>query len=241
MKRKIVASVLIAGLSSSAFAAVAKPSSSTLTSATELLKLPTENRKQALQAQGDKYYSSFITIAFNDSQTMNLRWRALMAAAEAHGDAATKDLLKAGNHSQWYMRNAALVALSEVNPTEAQKLAQKLIKDKALVVRSAAVEVLEKNPTPQVRDLLWEELDQKYNFKGAQSLWIRHQIVEVLAKQPKDHELKIFAKLLSDKDARVQLPAVAGLERLTGVKLGDGPMKQSELIGLWKNYVKKSL
>ncbi|MDG0815932.1 HEAT repeat domain-containing protein [Bdellovibrio svalbardensis] len=239
MKTKIVASLLIAGFSSSAFAALTKPSSSTLTSAAEMLKLPTENRRNALMGKGDKFYSSFISIAFNDAQPMSLRWRALMAAAEAGGDKATADLMKAGDHSQWYMRNAALVALSEVNPSQGVKLAQKLIKDKALVVRSAAVEVLDKSATAEVRDLLWEELNQTYNFKGAQSLWIRHQIVEVLAKKPKDHELKIFASLLSDKDTRVQLPAVGGLEKLTGTKLGEGPMKQSELIGLWKNYVKK--
>lgn len=239
MKTKIVASLLIAGLSSSAFAAITKPSSSTLTSAAELLKLPTENRRNALLGKGETYYNSFVSIAFNDSQSMNMRWKALMAAAETRGDKATADLMKAGNHSQWYMRNAALVALSEVNPAQGQKLAQKLLKDKALVVRSAAVEVLQKNPTPEVRDLLWDELNQKYNFKGAQSLWIRHQIVEVLAKSPKDHELKIFANLLSDDDVRVQIPAVSGLEKLTGTKLSDGPMKQSELIGLWKSYVKK--
>ncbi len=239
MKTKIVASLLIAGLSSSALAAVAKPSSSTLTSAAEMLKLPTENRRNAIAGKGEQFYNSFISIAFNESQTMSMRWKALMAAAEARGDKATPDLLKAGSHSQWYMRNAALVALSEVNPAQGQKLAQKLIKDKALVVRSAAVEVLDKNQTAEVRDLLWDELNQNYNFKGAQSLWIRHQIVEVLAKKPKDHELKIFADLLSDKDTRVQLPAVEGLEKLTGTKLGEGQMKQSELVGLWKTYVKK--
>lgn len=239
MKLKIAASLLIAGLSSTGLAAVAKPSSSTLSSANELLKLPAENRRMALQGQGEKFYSSFITIAFNDSETMSVRWRALMAAAEARGNQATADLVKAGHHTQWYMRNAALVALSEVNPAEGHKLAQKLIKDKALVVRSAAVEVLEKNQTPDVRDLLWDELNQSYNFKNNQSLWIRHQIVEALAKKPQDHELKIFVGLLSDKDSRVQLPAVAGLEKLTGVKLGEGSMKQSQLVGLWKDYVKK--
>ena len=137
------------------------------------------------------------------------------------------------------MRNAALVALKEVNPAQSQKLAQKLLKDKALVVRSAAVTVLEANITPEVRDLLWDELNQSYNFKGSQSLWIRHQIVEVLAKKPMHRELKIFADLLSDKDARVHVPAVAGLEKLTGVQLGESKMKQNELVGAWKDYLKK--
>ncbi|MGE9743728.1 HEAT repeat domain-containing protein [Bdellovibrio bacteriovorus] len=240
MNKILVASVLIAGLSSSALAAGPKGSSSTLTSALELLKLPGENRRMVVQVQGEKYYTQFVSLAFNEAQPMSLRWKALMAAAEARGPKSTPDLVRAGDSSQWFMRNAALIALSEVNTDEAQKLAQKLIKDKALVVRSAAVEVLEKSSSPEVRDLLWEELNQKYNFKNAHSLWIRHQIVDVLAKKPMDRELKTFAGLLSDADTRVHLPAVRGLERLTGVRLSDKPIKQTALVDMWKDYIKKN-
>lgn len=239
MKKIILASVLFTGLSSSVLAAGSQPSSSTLTSAIELLKLPGENRRMVVQVQGEKHYHNFVALAFNESQPMALRWKALMAAAEARGTKATSDLLKAGGASQWFMRNAALIALSEVNPEQGQRLAQKLIKDKALVVRSAAVGVLEKSASAEVRDLLWDELNQKYNFKNSESLWIRHQIVDVLAKKPVDREMRIFAQLLSDKDVRVQLPAVRGLERLTGVKLGDGKMTQVSLVGAWKDYLKK--
>jgi len=240
MNRILVASFLFAGFSSSAAWAVGTPpSSSTLTSAIEVLKLPGENRRMVILGKGDQYYSNFISLAFNDAQPMSLRWRALMAAAEARGAKSTPDLLKAGENRQWYMRNAALVALSEVNPAQATKLAQKLLKDKALVVRAAAVGALEKSPTLEVRDLLWDELNQAYNFKNKQSLWIRYQIVGVLAQKPLDHEIKLFAGLLSDNDARVQLPAVRGLEKLTGVRLGEGRLKQSALVGLWKNYLKK--
>lgn len=238
-----VSAIAVMGLSSSVsvnvLAAPAKPSSSTLSSALEVLKLPTENRRMVLSNGGEKFYQNFISVAFNDAQPMSVRWRALMAAAEVHGDRSTPDLLKAGKHNQWYMRNAALVALTEVNPSQGEKLAQSLLKDKALVVRSAAVEALAKSTQPAVRDLLWDELNQKYNFKGDHSLWIRYQIVETLAKKPLNHEAKIFAGLLSDKDQRLHMPAVAGLEKLTGVKLGEGTTKSAALVGMWKDYVKK--
>lgn len=239
MNKILLASVVFVGFTSSAFAAPSKSSTATLTSAIEVLKLPGENRRMLAQTQGEKFYSSFVTLAFSDAQPMNLRWKALMAAAEARKQQSTPDLLKAADHNQWFMRNAALIALNEVNPAEGKKVAQKLVKDKALVVRSAAVGALEKDLTADVRDLLWEELNQKYNFQKEHSLWIRHQIVEALSKKPMDHETKLFVTLLSDKDSRVQLPAVRGLEKLTGVKLGEGTMKQSALIGLWKDYAKK--
>lgn len=239
MNKKSLVPLLLAGFCSSAFGIGVKPSSSTLTSTIEVLKLPSENRRVILHAQGDRHYQNFISVAFNESQSMSLRWRALTAAAQVRGTGATDDLMKAGSHNQWYMRNAALVALTEVNPSQGQVLARKLLKDKALVVRSAAVETLKKNLSAENRDLLWEELNQEYNFKNSQSLWIRQQIVGTLSKQPLDREAKTFVQLLSDKDPQVQLPAVRGLEKLTGVKLGQGRMKQSALVGMWKDYVKK--
>lgn len=238
MKRIILASAAFVGITSSAVLTYAATSSASLGSALELLKLPGENRRMVVKSQGDLHFKNFLSVAFNEQQPMAMRWKALMAAAESGQEKAVPELLKASVHNQWYMRNAALIAMSEVNPAESTKLAQKLLKDKALVVRSAAVEILEKNMSTEVRDLLWQELNQDYNFKGEHSLWIRHQIVSALALRPMDKETKSFAQLLTDKDERVQMPAVRGLEKLTGVKLGEGVTKQSVLVGLWKDYVK---
>lgn len=205
----------------------------------EILNLPAENRSQALLATTEDMYKDFVKVAFSEDQSMRLRWRALMLAAENRREKATPDLLKASVHKQWFMRNAALVALAEVNESEAQKLAKKLLKDKALVVRSAAVDILQKNPRPEIRDLLWGELAQKYNFRNQESLWIRSQILEVLAQKPADHEIKLFTKLLNDKDARVQVAAVGGMEKLTGVKLGDGKSTSKNRVQLWQDYARK--
>jgi HEAT repeat protein len=131
------------------------------------------------------------------------------------------------------------VALAEYNNSEAQKLAKKMLKDKALVVRSAAVEVLQKDARPDVRDLLWQELAEKYNYRNNESLWIRSQIVEALSQKPSDHELKSFTKLINDKDQRVQSAAVFGMEKLTGVKLGEAKTPRDKVVALWKDYVRK--
>lgn len=205
----------------------------------EILNLPSENRSQALLSTTADMYKEFIAVAFAEDQSMRLRWRALMMAAEGRREKATPDLLKAGAHKQWFMRNAALVALAEVNQGEAQKLAKKLVKDKALVVRSAAVDVLQKSVRPEVRDLLWEEMSQKYNFRNKESLWIRSQILDAMAQRPVDHELKIFHKFLNDKDPRVQSAAVAGLEKLTGVKLGGSTTSREKLVLMWQDYARK--
>ncbi|MNK12078.1 hypothetical protein D3C87_301350 [compost metagenome] len=221
-------------------ASVSGAATASLSETLEIVNLPSSNRRMVVEGkQGEKHYNAFIEVAFSEKQPMTVRWKALMAAAESRRGKATTDLMRAGDHSEWFMRNAALVALAEVNPEKAHALATKLIKDKALVVRSAAVETLRKNETPEVRDLLWEELSQSYNFKKKESLWIRPQIVEVLAAKPQGHEIKIFASLLSDKDQRVQVPAIRGLEKITGTRLGKGTIKQGELVSLWKDHLKK--
>jgi FOG: HEAT repeat len=234
--------VFLALLVSGNFSLAAKPTPQVELKPTtvDIINLPAENRKMVLGGeQGAKLYPEFQAVAFNETQPMSLRWRAIMAMAEAKKQEALPDLLKAGQNNSWYMRNAALVALKEIHPAEAELMARRLLKDKALVVRSAAVEALRTNTSADVRDILWEELNQSYNFKNKSSLWIRAQIVDVLSVKPKNHELTMFSNLLNDKDDRLQLPAVRGLERLTGVKLGEGKMKQSALISLWKNYIKK--
>lgn len=205
----------------------------------EILSLPPENRTQAAANLGPDLYKDFVSVAFSENQSMRLRWRALMLAAESRREQATPDLLKASVHKQWFMRNASLVAMAEVNEIEAQKLAKKLLKDNALVVRSAAVDILQKNADASVRDLLWEEMTQKHNFRNNESLWIRSQIVEALSQKPADYEMKMFTKLLKDSDQRVQTAAVEGMEKLTGVKLGQSSLPKAKIVLLWQNYVQK--
>lgn len=237
MNKILLASLIVTGLSSSVVLAATGPSSSTLSSAMDVLNLPAENRRMILADVGEKHYAQFISLAFNEKQSMAIRWRALTAAAESRGTRATTDLMKAGEDKVWYMRNAALVALQEVNPAQGEILAQKLLKDKALVVRSAAVQALEKSQKPEVRDILWDELNQAYNFKNKESLWIRHQIVTILGQKPLDREMKSFADLLKDKDQRVQVSAIRGLQKLTGVKLAEESSPKA--ISMWQDYLSK--
>lgn len=205
----------------------------------EILNLPSDNRSQAAVVSGSEMYGEFVRVAFSEGQPMRLRWRALMVLAESRREKSAPELLKASEHKQWFMRNAALVAMSEVNEAQAKKLAAKMLKDKALVVRSAAVDILQKNASPQTRDLLWEEMSQKHNFRNRESLWIRAQIVDALSQKPNDYEMKMFSKLLKDSDMRVQLAAIGGMEKLTGVKLGDSVLPKEKLVLLWQNYVQK--
>lgn len=207
-------------------------------SVVEMLKMTPEARSVALAQQPDSVYEALLDISADNEQSMNVRWRALTSAALLRKEKAVPDLLKAAKSEQWFMRNAALVGLAEFAPKKSVDLARDLIKDKALVVRSAAVGVLAKHGSADERYLLWSELKAPYNLRGGQSLWIRGQIVKALAEKPTENETMNFASLLSEKDENLQTAAMTGLERLTGLKLGEGLTNRPRVVQLWKNYFK---
>ncbi len=204
----------------------------------DILQLPAENQKNLIDKRPDHLYRDFLQVAFDDKASMKLRWRALMAAAQIRQKNSTVDLVKASKDQQWFMRSAAMTALVEYNPEESERIAKNLLKDKALVVRSMAVDVLSQSFSPEVRDLFWEELHQKYNFKNQHSLWIRPQMLSALAKKPLDQETAMFSKILKEPELKIQLIAVQGLEKLTGMRLGDSGTTPAKLVQLWQNYYK---
>jgi HEAT repeat protein len=77
------------------------------------------------------------------------------------------DVKRALKSNQWFMRNAGLIALNSINPDLAFDEAKKQLDDPALVVRSAAVDLLSKHKSQEkgaeVRELLWKELHAKRN------------------------------------------------------------------------------
>lgn len=142
--------------------------------------------------------------AFDRTNNMNQRWLALMDIARSQSVQAKDILKRASVDKDWFMRSGSLVAMESVDAKESYELAKKLIKDKSLLVRTSAFEVLQKNLKTEDRLLLWEELNKKYNFRGNQSLWIRYQILELLGKNPQEQEQKQFANLLNDSDQKIQ-------------------------------------
>lgn len=181
----------------------------------ELLNLPSENRKQVLKTQGSQHVGDLRSLAFDRAQPMSIRWKALSSVAEIEGQGSVQMLLRASEAPEWYMRNAALVALPLVNVEVAEKVAVQLIQDKALVVRSAAIEVLKVVDSEKVRPLFWQELDKPYNFRGGQSLWVRSMMLEYLALKPELQERQKFERLLTDADRKIQRHASRAISRLS--------------------------
>lgn len=205
----------------------------------EILAMPPENRVAVAQARKDLILKDLEQWAFNSEKDYSERWKALVLYLRLAGEAGKATLSKALHAEEWYMRNAALVAAQEMAPREAVTAAKTLLSDRALVVRSAAIEVLKTHLDSEVRELLWDEMAQPRNFRKKQSLWTRPQILGVLAEEPQDRELPLFIAGLREADPRMHEPAVAGLEKLTRQFLGKNGSKLSEKRELWLKWASR--
>lgn len=182
-------------------------------------------------------FENYYQQSHNRKNSMSQRWRAVFEAAEIAQPNELKKISQLADNQEWYLRNAALLALDKVDQQQAQATARKLIKDKALVVRSSAVDILAKSNSYENRRLLAEEVSKPYNFKRKSSLWIRSQIIERLALNPESTEKMFFAKHLFDQDTNVVRHSLAALEMLDVSKEhASGSFKNK--IDYWRKYVK---
>jgi hypothetical protein len=213
-----------------------------LISAEELISIPAANRMQLASTLKNTNISQQLwQMAFDPKKDMGTRWKSLTLAAQINRENAGPALDKAIKSDEWFMRNAALVAYKEVFPDQSQAIAEKLLKDKALVVRSAAVDVLPTKLSDGLREKLWTELYQDYNFRKKQSLFVRGMILQKLAAEPRSQEKVLFVKALQEQDSRLHSPAIVALEKISQKILGDQKTKFEKKRALWLNWAKKNI
>lgn len=165
---------------------------------------------------------AFLSQASVDAKnSLQMRWRALTTMGRVDPVYFRKDLDHALVSKEWFMRNAALIALQTDDRTRAVAWSARLLGDPALVVRTQAVRNLIQLEARETEPLLWREVFAARNFSGPQSLWVRSFIAEALAKFTSPGHVRDFERLLLERDERLHKWAVLGLENTTGFKLTD--------------------
>lgn len=202
----------------------------------EVLSMPAENRLAVAEARRAELAPELEKHAFDAKVDFAERWKAVVLVAQLKGPEARAFLERVRKSSEWFMRNAGLVAYQSVLPREAAGVAKTLLTDKALVVRSAAIAVLENHVDSEIRELFWNEIDQPRNFRKKQGLWTRPQMLEILAREPKEREAPLFLAYLRESDPRMHRHAVAGLEKLTRQTLGKSGSPLEEKRDLWLKW-----
>lgn len=151
----------------------------------DILSMPEQNRFQVAEKRTD-LYNDFVQIAFDKKQSTDMRWKALTVAAAIKKEKSHNEMLKALKSDEWFMRNAALVAIRTYSTELAHQAGLQSLSDKALVVRSAALKNLKGQLSTKERERLWKEYQAGYNFRNGQSLWVRSEILQILSKYPEE-------------------------------------------------------
>ncbi len=180
-------------------------------------------------------FANHLLTASNTKLNMNSRWSSLLKAAEVADREQIEEIKRFSADKEWYMRNATLVALNKVNRDAAIAEGLKLLSDKSLVVRSAAVEVVAQKMNLENKKALIDQIDKGYNFHKKSSLWIRLQILEKVAEVAGSDDREIFVKNLFDSDRQIAGLCAVTLEKITGKKIED-----KKFVEGWRDYVKSS-
>lgn len=176
------------------------------------------------------------TIAFSDKYSMTERWNAFMSYVQKENKNSMPEIKSALLSEDWFMRDAALKILPLVDAQVAKDQAQIILqKDKSLIVRTTAVDILKSLNDKASAKLLWEALKDKKNFRKKQSLWIRPRILTTLIAF-EDKNYSEYIKLLDDSDIRLQKLALFALEKFMNKKMGNDKDSLDIHIGRWKTW-----
>lgn len=190
-----------------------------LVSPESLLERPMTARLAEFKKLGFKAHKALEHIAFDRTQSLQIRWRAVTTMGKWDALQFRPQLDRALASKEWFMRNAALIALQNDERPRAIAWSQRMLEDKSLVVRTQAVRNLIELNASESEPLLWKEISNRRNFRKGESLWIRAHIAEALAHFAVQGRAQNFQKLLLDEDERLHKWALVGLETITGMRM----------------------
>ena len=113
----------------------------------DVLTLPVADRVEKLSGSSVAR-DALISLAFNKKQDLNTRWRAMTTMGAIGAKSYRWEIEGALKSSEWFMRNAGLMAIRHDDRERAISWSLRLLNDGALVVRTqAAKNLLELNAT----------------------------------------------------------------------------------------------
>ena len=210
-----------------------------------ILDLPLKNRNQTLSKYGRTGFMVLKYFVFSDKEAMPFRWKALTSLARLYPKQSRPVVEAALRSPKWFLRNAGLIAMEIISPRESVRWAANLLNDSALVVRTAAVNVIKKHKASQYKVQLLGKLNAPDSFYKNQSLWIRYHIASALADFCEPGEERMFISFLKDPDERLHSSAITALEKLTGKSFRSSDKNAKKIVAeaqreMWISWWSKS-
>lgn len=208
----------------------------------QALTLPSSHRIHALLLQGVHGYQNLQSIAFDSKASLESRWRALMAMGEIGRKHALPDLERGLASKLWFMRLAALKALSHIDSAKASFSARYFVeKDPSLLVRSGSVEVIRRLQDRKSLPLLWKILYSKKNYLRGESLSIRRRVIDTIANLSSPSDSARFIKALRRDGETLHKDFIVALERVNRLRLGEEEESLEGKISHWNSWWREKL
>ncbi|MGE4105968.1 MAG: HEAT repeat domain-containing protein [Bacteriovoracia bacterium] len=183
---------------------------------------------------GPKAVAPLIKISSDQKQDDTHRYIALMAAARLGGDGAAPLIEPFLTDRLWMLRTAAIRTLSGLSRNrEVSKKIVQALRDKALVVRSEAVQAVERIYPKGDREAiaaLMETVRDSSNYHRGKAQWVPQKAVEALVRLADGKQNQQIARSLMDslgqvkglKDPALEKKVLLALTDLTGKNLASG-------------------
>ena len=137
----------------------------------------------SLKARDASLEQSLTEMVLDPAKDLKERWFAVMAVTKLQGSQALGNLKKWAEHPEWFVRLASLKALSYLDLNESTyptSLVMKRLKDKSILVRDGALEVLGRWCLPQTQSKILGVIDDQEHFRKKHPLFIRKRAVDVI-------------------------------------------------------------
>lgn len=185
-----------------------------------VLSLPENILNEKVSDFSKEQLPLFKKIAFDETQSVDIRWRALAVGARVNHQLFSGEIEKAFKAKEWFMRIAALNALENLNDKKRIFMARQLLQDKALVVRTAAADVLMESKDGDDRQQLWTSVFDAKNTHHGKSLWIRKRVLKHLSETVVESDIPNLVKVLKDSDAILVDISFKSLDQNKGLQYG---------------------
>ena len=119
-----------------------------------ILELPEKNRKLVVTERKLDWATVLPAAIENEKLDYGLRWKAVSLYGFKEQKKSLHYLVKLTKREEWFLRNAAFLTIQSIDSQLAVSIAKDLIKDKALIVRSAVVDFLSSNMSEEVKNIL---------------------------------------------------------------------------------------
>lgn len=187
------------------------------------VKTDTKVLKSKTLAEKSKAVPTLVKVMKSSAYPEENRWLATFMLGKIMGKKSSKFISKFSSHKEWLMRLASLKALLALEEKQYKGIYARALKDKALVVKTQALENIRSMNLQTLAPYVWAMLYDKENYKGNEGTMKRSHLIRDVIKTVGDLKFAkakepLFKMIQSKKYQDIFPELDYALEKITSLK-----------------------